>query len=547
MRIIRMTMFETNGAIPMPIRPYEMDYRSKGTLINDLAEATDVGRSIDNVRMARHASGILVPSTRSIKSNVAGGWNERRLMFAMAIEVGGNSHMEDIRYITGYTENNEMSVASGQVKFPNDMRLYFNSIAKIQLSEVSVRGGRAVQPTVKDNNLMLSRSSVAMDRSGPTRRHKPSLMRPYDVFARAGSNTVVNRMQDTFSDNTNINVVTGTFGSETTLSSRRNNNSSNYLASALSGYMGARASSLDNASHSGFYGDDDVNHNHNTSARLQESQLSDDVLFDTMKRFSEITEQGYITWGELQRMCPEFDPDRQLPVVTWESRLKSTSRKYREADSSQRNYMSGVADYNSSVSFTQTTTESLAALMISQSLPEIMISSVYSKIDGLVIDTHPALGEPDVYLGMPHPFFDKVPIQYGARYFEDQIRHVVLPNISRNGSLHIQAHINANVDQDIEVWISVDGGPEEYFVYPTWGEHVLPPVMTDKIEDVQSLASSIASIAEDLALECESRLMRTVPLGTKSEDIFTGHAEPQTTRRSREPSVHNEGLKGLFS
>lgn len=545
MRIIRMAMFETNGAIPMPIRPYEMDMRSKGTLVDDLAEATDLGRSIDNVRMSKLASGLLIPSTRSIKSNVDGGWNEKRMMFALAIQVNENTHMEEIRYITGYTDNNDMSTLSGKVKFPNDMKLYFNSIARIQLSEVSVRGGRAVQPTIKDNNLMLLRSSVGMDQRGPTRRNKPSLMRPYDVFARAGSNSAISRLQSTMSGSTNVNVVTGTFGTETTLSSRRNNNSSNYLAAALKGYMGARASSLDNASHSGFYGDQDPNHNINTSARLQESQLSDDIMFDEMKRFSEIADQGYITWGELRRMCPDFDEDTQLPVVTWESRIRASSRRYRDAEGSNRNYMSGLADYSSSVSFTESTTESLAALMISQSLPEIMVSAVYSKIDGLVIDTHPALGEPDVYLGMPHPFFDRVPIKYGARYFEDQIRHVVIPNISRNGALHVQAHINANVDQDIEVWISIDGGPEEYFVYPTWGEHALPPVMTDKIEDVQTLASSIANIAEDLAIQCESRLMRTLPTGTRSNSLFTGEPEPSNTR-TREPIVEN-GLKGLFS
>lgn len=544
MRIIRMAMFETNGAIPMPIRPYEMDMRSKGTLVDDLAEATDLGRSIDNVRMSKLASGLLVPSTRSIKSNITGGWNEKRMMFALAIQVNENSHMEEIRYITGYTDHNDMSTLSGKVRFPNDMRLYFNSIARIQLSEVSIRGGRAVQPTIKDNNLMLLRSSVDMDQRGPTRRNKPSLMRPYDVFARAGSNSAVSRLQATMSGSSNVNVVTGTFGTETTLSSRRNNNSSNYLAAALTGYMGARASSLDNASHSGFYGDQDPNHNINTSARLQESQLNDDILFDEMKRFSEIIDQGYITWGELRRMCPDFDEDTQLPVVTWESRIRATSRKYRDAEGSNRNYMSGLADYASSVSFTQSTTESLAALMIAQSLPEIMVSAVYSKIDGLVIDTHPALGEPDVYLGMPHPFFDKVSIKYGARYFEDQIRHVVIPNISRNGALHVQAHINANVDQDIEVWISVDGGPEEYFVYPTWGEHALPPVMTDKIEDVQTLATSIANIAEDLAIQCESRLMRTLPSGTRSSALFTG--EPEPSPRTREPLAEG-GLKGLFS
>lgn len=558
MKILRMSMFETDGAIPVPIRPYEMDMRSKGTLVEDLVEATDFGRSIDNVRMSKIASGLLVPSTRSIHTEIPNGWGERRIMFAMALQVNENAYMEDIRYITGYTDHNDISALDGNVKFANDMRLYFNSIAKIQLSEVAVRGGRGVQPTVKENNLMLLRSSVSMDRGTGGRRHnKPSLMRPYDVFARAGSNTVVNKLHRNLADSSNINIVTGTFGTETALSSRRNNNSANYLSQALSGYMGARAASHDSASNSGMMGDDEVNHNSNTSARLQESQIQDDVMFDEMARFSEIAQQGYITWGELLRMCPEFDEDRELPYVTWDSRIKSASRKYRDADTTNRDYVSGLADYQSSASFTESTTESLAALMIAQALPEILINAVYSKLDGLVIDTHPALHEPDIYMGLPHPFFDKVPVSYGARYLEDQLRHVVLPNISRNGAVHVQAHINANIDQDIEIWIQIDGGPEEYFIYPAWGEHALPPIMTDDVKDVHQLATSIANVADDLAVACESGLMRTMPRGTSGEEIFTGRPTRSTERSTgrdtdrnnptRRDNTRSGGLTGLFS
>lgn len=554
MKILRMSMFETDGAIPMPIRPYEMDMRSKGTLVEDLVEATDFGRSIDNVRMSKIASGLLVPSTKSIHTQIPNGWDERRIMFAMALQVNENAYMEDIRYITGYTDHNDISALDGTVKFANDMRLYFNSIAKIQLSEVAVRGGRGVQPTVKENNLMLLRSSVSMERGTGGRRHnKPSLMRPYDVFARAGSNTVVNKLHRNLADSSNINIVTGTFGTETALSARNNNNSANYLSRALSGYMGARASSNDGSSNSGMMGDDEVNHNSNTSARLQESQIQDDVMFDEMARFSEVAQQGYITWGELLRMCPEFDEDRELPYVTWASRIKSASRKYRDADRNNKDYVSGLADYKSSASFHESTTESLAALMIAQALPEILISAVYSKLDGLVIDTHPALHEPDIYMGMPHPFFDKVPVSYGARYLEDQLRHVVLPNISRNGALHVQAHINANIDQDIEIWIQIDGGPEEYFIYPAWGEHALPPIMTDDVKDVHQLATSIANVADDLAVACESGLMRTMPRGTSGGDIFTGRPSrsvDSTSDRNKptsRDSIRKDGLTGLFS
>lgn len=546
MDILKMVMFETGGAIDTPAKPYELDLREgAGAILNELDELTVGGTSITSAALSRLASGILVPSTTARPTHIDGGWGDKRIMFAMVVEVQGTADgsYSDVRYITGYTDRSDFAKGSrGQVHFPEDMRLYFNSITRISLNQVAGRGGRVVRPTIRDNNLVLRKDSIVSN-PGSNRSGfggKPSLLRPTDVLKRAGSNNYLTAMMGSMSGGVAKNTV-GKFNLPTQLSKRKNNNSAEHMSTTLKSYMYARAHGEDDGSKTGFMspGEQDRDPDYMTAAANTSSAAEDtmgsDILFDEMRRFSAILDTGYIEWGELKRLAPEFDENKELPFTPWDARLKTMNRSRGSQNNGE--YSRGVADYQGSGSFYDNSVESTAALMIAQATPEILVNSMYSSVQGLVLNTHPQRGEPDVHMTMAMPFMDGIPVQYGFNYLKSQYSNVVLPNVSKNGLIHIEAMVNAHVDNDIEVWISVDGGPEEYFVYPVWGESIFTPVVTDDEGDLESISSGISGLMEDFAIKIEKGNSRNIQLATSSE-IFNRERKPTTLdiapARSRE-------------
>lgn len=550
MRILKFTMFETNGAIDQPARPYELDMREgAGAVIDDLDRLTNGGTHISSVSLSRLSSGILVPSTNVHSTNIVGGWGGKRIIFAMVVGVEEHGNYRDVRYISGYTDHCDIAVDSrGRVLFPDDMRLYFNSVTKITLNEVSVRdSGRKIRPTIRDNNLLLRRDSLLKDDGTPRSKHSHRentvLLRPVDVLRRSGSQANLSTMFSTIPDTTVRNTV-GHFNLSTQLSRRKNNNSAEYMAYTLGKYIGARSMGEDDSTRSGF---DPTDGSHSdpdymTAASVQsgEDVMNHDPFFEEMIRLSNIIQTGFVEWGDLKAMDPDFDESRDLPFVTWKAQLRR-AKINREATGG--NYTGGIADYEGSSSFYEVTPESTAALMIAQAIPEIMINAMYAGVQNLTLNTHPQHGEPSVHLGMAFPFMDGIPLEYGFNYLRTQFEQVILPNVSKNGLMHIEAMVNVDIDRDIEVWITMDGGPEEYFCYPVWAEALVTPTVTDNEEDLDVISKGVGHLLEDFAIHTESRSSRNLDI-RPTKDLFRRGDQPveltATPRSDRGKRVYSD-------
>lgn len=566
MNIIKFVMFETNGAIDMPSRPYEVDLRDGvNGIINDLDHFTQGGTTINGATIARLSSGILVPSTRARDTKIDGGWRERRIIFAMVVETETLDRYRDIRYISGYTDRSDYAIDShGNVLFPEDMRLYFNSVTKITMTEIASRstGGRSIKPTVRDNNLLLRKDSIRSDkydadqRPGRNSIRNPLLLRPQDILRRKSSVNVLSSLLGDNSANRSINGV-GQFVRPTILSRRKNNNSAEYLATTIGKYVEARSMGEDDASNSGFIDQgQDNDYLSQASIIASEDIMSNDVLYDKINRASSMFDLGYVEWGELKRMAPDFDEHRDLPFTTWKAREKAANRRYRDSSPDGRSYTSGMVNYENSASFYDTSVESMCSLMIAQAIPQILIDSMYSGIEGLTLTSHPQRGEPTVHMSMAFPFVNGIPVEYGFNYLKSQMANVVLPNVTKNGSISIEAIVNASIDQDIEVWISVDGGPEEYRAYPVWAESLIPPLVTDDVSDLESISSNVAGLLEDFAVVMESKSNRHIELAS-SKEIFGRETRGQrldiapdnersSSRSSRRDSDYEEPLNLNF-
>lgn len=503
MQILKMTMFETDGASENYVRPYETDMRDTKRIVDDIIESTNLGRSLDTTRLARTASGILMPSTDIIGTDIANGWQQQRIMFAMAVQASdGPISGNRIHYITGYTDHNDYVINGDRVDFPDDMRLYFNSVTRVDVSEMSHRGRRVYRPVVRSNDLMLLRDSVKTHDT--RRRSKPFVMRPYDVMSRSSSNNVLSGHSIDDEDVQTLNL-TSVFLQPTLLSARSNNDSVEYLSKVMSGYIKSRSHHNDSAESNAnimMDHDDDPDLFGDAAERIKDTNFRNDTLFTNLKRFSDITDDGFITWGLINKIDPDFEPARDLPFRPWKERVRHSNYTRDNLRGDDR-YTAGLANYDIATPWHSNTTECLCASMIVRSLPSLMLKSMYSRIDGLVIDTDPEFDNPKVFIGTPQPYVDGIPLEYGYTYFTQYIEDVLIPNISKNGLFRVEALIHANIDQDIEIYIKIDGGDEEYFVDPAWAGHITTSVVTDRESDVHNLSSGLGSLLDEIGINIE--------------------------------------------
>lgn len=352
------------------------------------------------------------------------------------------------------------------------MKLFFNSITRVHMAQASYRGGSTIwQPSIKAHDQILNRSAI----NGTRRRTDltPTTARPSDLFNRKGSESAFG--SHLRASGSNGNNTTGSFSSQLRASTRENNDPSRYLYRGLTAYAQATAASGQNA-----YGDeDDDTVMASASDKAPENVLEVDPYLERLKQDTGILESGYITFGELMDLNPEFDEETSLPFIPFENRKNTVD-------------LAGAQSWNAD------TPECLAATIIAQSLPVVMINAMYSKVDNLIFNTRARMGEPRVLAGRCTPFIPGLEATSTLDYFESSLETVLLRGISHNGLFDIDATINANIDQDIEIWISLDGGDENYFVFPAFADSLLAPVLSDNIQTVDLLADDIVKLAANV-------------------------------------------------
>ncbi|MNY06191.1 hypothetical protein D3C86_1389380 [compost metagenome] len=106
------------------------------------------------------------------------------------------------------------------------------------------------------------------------------------------------------------------------------------------------------------------------------------------------------------------------------------------------------------------------------------------------------MGEPKVLAGRCTPFVPGLEATSTLEYFESTVETVILEAISHGGMMDIDCTINANIDQDIEIWISLDGGPEHYYPFFSAADSLTAPTLSNTIETVDLLSDEIVKLAE---------------------------------------------------
>lgn len=483
MRLIKLVMVEAPPTVDNVIRPFELNFKKR--FVDDIANVSDGGLRLTPTRLAGVAGNILAPSASHLQTaHIPNGWSSGRIMFAMVVEIASRDITADYEYIVGYTDHPDYTVTTGgKVRFDPNMRMYFNSITRVHMTEAITdsRGSRAWQPKINAHDQILNRSSLLGEgaRRGRDGR-RAATTRPSDLFRRADSVSGFGAHLEAFSSGGGNGInLTGSFTSQLRSSTRTNNSPTLNLSRSLTAYTRAASNPTD-----AYLGDnDDEETIRGALDKLEENSVELDPFILEIKKDSNILESGYVTFGELMEMNPDFDEDRQLPFDPLSKRRRRAG--WRGDDD--------VASWGGS------TPEAIAATIIAQSLPGIMINSMYSMVNNMVLNSYARPGEYKVSVAEVYPFIPGIDVGSSWNYFEDQCEHVLLRELTKDGLFDVVASIDANIDGDIYISIEIDGGPEERFRFPAFADALLAPTLAPDTKYVENHAASLVKLSSGVS------------------------------------------------
>jgi hypothetical protein len=492
MELVKLIFVETEGSDTPVIRPYETTLKKDD--LDLFAKATDDGSNLSTIRLAKVVAPLLGPSNRrQHKSHIANGWDETRIMFGMVVKVMNRDNASTYEYIVGYTDKSDHARRGDNAKFDAGMKMYFNNITRVHMQESRHRDSNIWVPKIQAHDQILLRSSLTGSDRGTTRGgDRPVTLRPTDLFKRGGADAAFGSfMRD---NDSNVNNTVGSFSSAIRASNVVNNSQTAYAARNLNAWM--QASNSPNDAYVGDGNDEDTIQA--TSDRLAENSLELDPYLERIKRDTNILREGCITFGELMDMNADFDEDRQLMFVPLDKRKRG--------------------GFINNSAWGEDTNEAIAATIIANSLPGILINSMYSSVSGLVLNSRARFGEYKVVCSEPTPFAPGMSVKANWPYFESQIEHVLMEEVGCGGAFEFEAYIDANIDQFIKIRIRMDGGEEASFNFPAYASSLLAPTQDKDFKSLDRMSKGVIDLASGLS----NMRMSRAGVGAREDGLHTG-------------------------
>lgn len=500
MRLLKLNFVESPPTGTQFIRTFDFDI--KNSKLDRLAELTDDGTNITPERMARVGASLLTPQTKErnkIISQIDNGWDQRRIMFSMVVEISSRPNNQQYEYIVGHTDYDGFSLLGGNgVKLDNRMKLYFDQITHINLSGGLRRDHQIWTPSIKSSDLLLNRDTLRgfgdsdlASQGG----HRALTKRPADLMRRQGAELNYDNNNFAYDDKgerpseSNTNNTVGTFTQSLKFSARENNSATEFLVKTLGGYVSASTEVAQKEESPYGLADDrqvKLSNLSRASRRIEENDPTSDRYLQELRENTRILNSGFITYGELMEMNPEFVRADQETFAPADKR-----KDYRHSDK-----LAWRGDDN----------ETIAAYTIASSLPGILIGNMYSKADKLCFNSYGRNNLQRVTGGVMSPYIHGLDTEATWPNFEHQISNILVHEVNRGGIFEFEAKVDANVDGWIDIWIKIDGGPESFHSFPAWGAATASPTLDTNVRSLADMSKNITTISHGLA---ESRMGRS--------------------------------------
>ena len=463
--------------------------------LRDLEIATDHGRDFSASALSGLAGRIIRPmADTDRRAAIAGGWGEARLMFAMKVLVRDTATSQQIHEISGYTDYLGAVNSLRGVKLDPNMGMYFNSITRIHRSVTNTpRGNRWTTNINKSHQVIASQSNpdftLAKGAQGTL------TMRPEDLMSRCTTTDVFARRA---AAEGSVDMRGGYSNGKMKLSSRLNTSSTRFMSRSLSALAGAEAGDgrIDELQHDR----DPIRIFRDARGQVREDGITTDPVFEELASDTNVLNDGFITYGELVNMNLDFDWD-SVPVYFSEKGMRKSVR----------------GDYRP---WNGGDLEDIATTMLVNAMPMYLINHQLAAVS-FTASNRDTMGEIVVAADNASPIMEGPNLRDVLPVFIRRLESEILVDMLPWPDCPLDLEVNTAIAGETYVKISLDGGNYEEYVFPTFCDAVVSPIVAETMEHMDNMAGTIRQIGDSLGSERDYDRPDTSRILTDTRKITT--------------------------
>jgi len=473
MQIIEIVFRERSGYRDMQLRPFSSDATPE--LIRQLDHDTRGGSDMTPAALSRVAGRIIRPQS-NVRSNaiIANGWGEKRYMFIMKVLVRDSRSARSTLDISGYTDYAGAVNTMKGTKIDPDMCLYFNSVTEINSSYTDSPTRRGWVDSIVGSNHLIGPQTMpdfTRDRLSPG----TMTMRPEDVFHNNPKNILQNSFNRKVEAEGDFMDMRNSFTQKgLRMSNRWNDSSTRFLHRSLRALSTANGGEV--------YGETAIERDTGQVLRDARSQVREKTLtsmapFADMARDTNIMEQGFITYGELITMNPDYPWDEvkvffERPELARDHAHDSTKWDGRD-------------------------NTTIAALQIARALPTYMAFHHLAYVD-FEANNNSFAGEPIILIPECTPMLGKAINAQALQSFEQRLLTELFVDMLPWDNCMFDVRVKASLGSDVMISIKLEGEDPGEFAFPVFCDSLVAPVVVDDRKCIDDMGSALSSIVDRL-------------------------------------------------
>lgn len=470
MQVLSMLFREMKEYDDQKIRSYSGNASPANLL--DLERLTDHGRDFSASALAGIAGRVIRPVADDVHTAaISGGFAQQRMMFTMSCLVRGHSRQQIIHEISGYTDHVGAHNSLKGVVLDENMCLYFNSVTRLSRADTDTSRGRRMLTQIQRSNQVISRQTNP-DFTMARGTQGTLTMRPEDLFTRNTTNSLFERRAR---QEGSMDLRGGYTMSTMKFSNRLNTSSTRFMSRAMQALSAADR------------GDgiiDEYQHERDTTkifkdarSQVKEDAIAVDPIFEEMTQDTQLLEDGFIRYGELMTMDPNFDWDGIPVYFTGKGERKTIRGDYRPWD--------GMENVD------------VAATMLVNSLPMYMINHQLASIS-FTATNRDTMGEMVVVADNAFPIAEGPDLREVVPIFCQRLETEILLDMLPWPDCELDLKVETSIAGETYVRISLDGENEEEYAFPTFCDSVVSPIVTESSETMDNMASTIFQISDNI-------------------------------------------------
>ena len=486
-----------------------------GDAVEDLRDITQDNYNVDILQLARCANEIIVPDTRIDRNiGIANGWDEPRFRFFIEFVKPLGSGASVMYCYTGYTDYASLDADNN---VDPAMKLHITNVVTIA-NNVGTRGtiNRSVR---SDNNVVVAsrfyEDETIKDRNG---FNYDGADREYLIDPRSAVLGFY-QQRDASEDiagyewqrDVDMKYEPGhsTIGNLARNVERSHSIPAFYLSKLIN--VTRNVKDEDDIYAVSSYGSD---YGSSTQVRrfnqlLSIDKFSKDPLASLFREDTNIVSNATLHWHDLQEYWPDIDDSNKLSVILpagmrqmgsssrFESRLRDLGRDDLDSDE-----------------WDGGTQETIIATMISQQLPNIMLSEMIESIRFSVTnDTHSRMDSPYLWTVGDHrrhrqdnrdaiSFLirsdDSTFQQSRFQAFKMKFEEVLLRAITVDNMISINLTIDCDIRGTCRIMMNFNGGREYRFNAPTFAAPMTSGLITSDVDHYNDFTNNIVNLVDDI-------------------------------------------------